>query len=161
MQVHVDALQAAAGPVTVRPSSSAHVTRQPIRPRIVAEQVAGLGRRSGQSRTVTVPPVTAASARNGAALERSGSMTWSTGVTGPGATAQRFASASSTSTPCSRSIATVISMCGSDGTGLPSWRTSTPASYRAPASSSAETNCEDADASITTVPPRTDPGRAR
>ena len=30
------------------------------------------------------------------------------------------------STPCSRSIATVISMCGSDGTGLPSWRTSTP-----------------------------------
>ena len=112
---------------------------------------------SGQSRTVTVPPVTAASARNGAALERSGSMRWSQGLTGPGATAHRFASESSTSTPCSRSIATVISMCGRDGTGLPSWRTSTPASYRAPASSRAETNCEDADASITTVPPGTDP----
>ena len=83
---------------------------------------------AGQSRTVTVPPVTAASPRNGAALERSGSMTWSTGLTIPGATAQRLASLSSTSTPCSRSIATVMSMWGSEGTGLPSWRTSTPSS---------------------------------
>ncbi len=48
-------------------------------------------------------------------------------------------------------------MCGIDGTGLPSWRTSTPLSYVAPASSSAETNCEDADASITTCPPGTAP----
>ena len=84
-------------------------------------------------------------------------MRWSTGLIGPGATAQRLASESSTSTACSRSMATVMSMCGCDGTGLPSCRTSTPASYRAPASSRAETNCEDADASITTVPPGTEP----
>jgi hypothetical protein len=47
---------------------------------------------------------------------------------GPGATAHRLASLSSTSTPCSRSIATVMSMCGRDGIGLPSWRTSMPSS---------------------------------
>ena len=41
-------------------------------------------------------------------------------VIGPGETRQVFGSASSTSTPASRSIATVISMCGSDGTGFPS-----------------------------------------
>ena len=39
---------------------------------------------------------------------------------GPGVTAQRFASASSTATPRSRSIAIVISMWGSEGIGLPS-----------------------------------------
>ena len=83
---------------------------------------------AGQSRTETRPPVIAASARNGAALERSGSMTWSTGFTVPGSTAHRLASVSSTSTPCSRRIATVMSMWGSEGTGLPSWRTSTPSS---------------------------------
>ncbi len=84
-------------------------------------------------------------------------MVWSRAATGPGATAQRLASLSSTSTPWRRSRSTVMSMWGSEGTGLPSWRTSTPSSKRAPASSSAETNCEDAEASMTTRPPRTDP----
>ena len=77
--------------------------------------------------------------------------------TGPGATRHRFGSSSSTSTPCSRSACTVMSMCGRDGTGLPSWRTSTPSSYAAPASSSAETNWLEAEASMTTWPPRTEP----
>ena len=81
----------------------------------------------------------------------------SSAVTGPGATCQRLGSASSTSTPWRRSSAMVISMCGIDGTGLPSWRTSTPLSYLAPARRRAETNCEDADASITTCPPGTAP----
>ena len=49
-------------------------------------------------------------------------------------------------------------MCGRDGTGGPSWRTVTPSSYRAPASSSAETNWLDDDASITTSPPAHVPG---
>jgi hypothetical protein len=70
---------------------------------------------------VTSPPVTAAAARNTAALDRSGSTTQSRARIGPGATRQAFGSESSTSTPASRSIATVMSMCGSDGTGLPSW----------------------------------------
>ena len=48
-------------------------------------------------------------------------------------------------------------MCGCEGTGGPSWRTSTPSSYAAPESSSAETNWLEAEASITTVPPRTRP----
>ncbi len=63
----------------------------------------------------------------------------------------------STSTPCSRRQATVIATWGSEGMGGPSWRTLMPASYDAPASSSAETNWLDADASITTDPPRTLP----
>ena len=54
-------------------------------------------------------------------------------------------------------MATVISTWGSEGTGLPSCRRSSPCSNRAPASSSPETNCEDADASMTTRPPRTVP----
>ena len=73
--------------------------------------------------------MTAARARKGAALERSGSMTVSSAVTGPGATRQRLGSASSTSTPWRRSSETVISMCGIDGTGLPSCSRSTPLSY--------------------------------
>ena len=44
-------------------------------------------------------------------------------------------------------------MCGSLGTGVPSWCTTTPWSNRAPASSSAETNCELAEASTVTAPP--------
>ncbi len=51
-----------------------------------------------------------------------------------------------------------MSMCGSEGTGLPSCRTSTPSSYRAPASSSAEMNWLDADASMVTAPPRAGAG---
>src|SRR3712207_8308071 len=43
---------------------------------------------AGQSRTVTRPPVTSAAARNGAALERSGSSTSSRAATGPGETRQ-------------------------------------------------------------------------
>ena len=52
-------------------------------------------------------------------------------------------------------------MWGRDGTGLPSCRTSTPTSYRAPASSSAETNWLDADASIVTDAAATTPRAAQ
>ena len=38
---------------------------------------------------------------------------------GPGATRHVFGSVSSTSTPALRSMSTVISMCGMEGTGLP------------------------------------------
>ena len=48
-------------------------------------------------------------------------------------------------------------MCGSDGTGGPSWCTSMPRSNRAAASSSPETSCDEPEASSVTAPPRTDP----
>jgi hypothetical protein len=114
-------------PVTARPPST-NATVHPIRVRMSRSASPAWVVRSGQSRTVTVPPETAASARNGAALERSGSIARSTAWTGPGRTFQRSFSESLTLMPCSRSIATVISMWGSDGTGGPSWRTSTPSS---------------------------------
>ena len=57
------------------------------------------------------------------ALDRSGSMVRSTAAIGPGWTRQVFArpvsAGVSTCTPLSRSIATVMSMCGMDGTGGP------------------------------------------
>ena len=108
--------------------TSTMATSQPIRARISRSASPACVVLVGQSRTVTVPPLSAASARNGAALERSGSIRWSTARTGPGATDQRFGEESSTSTPCVRSIAVVMSMWGCEGTGLPSWRTSTPCS---------------------------------
>ena len=52
---------------------------------------------------------------------------------------------------------TVIAMCGADGTGGPSCRTSMPSSNRGAASSRPETSCEEPEASSTTVPPRTAP----
>ena len=52
---------------------------------------------------------------------------------------------------------TVIAMCGAEGTGGPSCRTSMPSSNRGAASSRPDTSCEDPEASSTTVPPRTAP----
>ncbi len=54
---------------------------------------------AGQSGTVTAPPVTSAAARNGAALDRSGSTSTSRPRTGPGATCQTSRDGVSTSTP--------------------------------------------------------------
>ena len=51
----------------------------------------------------------------------------------------------------------VISMCGSDGTGGPACRTSTPAVNRGAASSSPETSCDDPEASSVTGAARTEP----
>ena len=94
----------------------------------------------GQSLIVTVPPVTTAAARNGAALTTSGSTASVPGLIGPGWTRQVSAAspplpgwsrpvlAVSTSAPAARSIWTVISMCGAEGTRGPRWRTSTPLS---------------------------------
>ncbi len=87
-------------------------------------------------------------------------MTQCRAAIGPGATRQRLAWASSTSTPASRSIATVIATCGADGTDSPVCTIVSPSVNAAPDSSSPETNCDDADASISTVPPATDAGAA-
>ena len=99
-----------------------------------------------------------AAIRNGAALDRSGSMVTSRAAIGPGATIHVPGVESSTSTPRSRRPCTVIAMCGSDGTGpSPMWRRCRPLSQRAPLSSRPETNCEDADESISTGPPAAPP----
>lgn len=82
---------------------------------------------SGQSGMVTLPPVTAAAARKGVALERSGSMAQSRAAMGPGWTDQVAADGSaSTVTPALRSMSTVMAMCGPEGTELPAWTTVMP-----------------------------------
>ena len=84
---------------------------------------------AGQPGTVTSPPVTAAAARNTAALDRSGSIDPVPGRdrAGRDPPGVRLVRRRPRRRPCAASR-TVISMCGSDGTGLPSWSTVTPLS---------------------------------
>src|SRR5690349_7740406 len=103
----------------------------------------------------TVPAVTAAAARNGTAFDRSGSTSQCRAATGPGATTQRLGVESSTDTPAWRSIVTDIATCGADGTDSPVCTTVSPSRNVAPDSNRPETNCEDAEASMWTVPPAT------
>ena len=97
VQVEVDPARGA-GPVTLSPASS-RATSAPIAREDVAQRVTGLGGRPASPRTVTCPPVAAASARNGAAFDRSGSIGRSRAAPGPGRPASGSASVSSTSTP--------------------------------------------------------------
>src|SRR4051812_40943734 len=141
-------------PDTCSPSD-VRVTSAPISASSRSSWAPGCVVTSGQSRTVTEPPVTRAAARKGAALERSGSTTTSRAPTGPGVTRQPR-SAALTSTPCARRVVTVMSTCGIEGTP-PVRERSRPSSKRAPESSSPETICEDSPASTTTAPPCTWP----
>ena len=59
----------------------------------------------------------------------------------------------STSTPASESIADVIAMCGADGRDVPVCTRVSPSVNAAPDSSSPETNWDDAEASMRTMPP--------
>ena len=111
----------------------------------------------GHPVTRTSPPLTTAAARNGTELDRSGSTIQCRAAIGPGETCQRSGTESSTSTPASRNIDTVIATCGADGTGSPVCTIVSPSAKAAPESSRPDTNCEEPDASISTVPPRTDP----
>ena len=111
----------------------------------------------GQPLMRTVPPVTTAAAANGTALDRSGSIAQSWAATRPGATRHRFTSVSSTAIPASSSIAAVIAICGAEGTEVPVCTTVSPSSNAAPHSSSPETNCEEDEASMCTVPPGAPP----
>src|SRR3954449_7875371 len=100
---------------------------------------------SGHPAMRTVPALTTAAARNGTALDRSGSIAQWRAATGPGRTVQRFGVASSTGTPASRSIDTVIATCGADGTESPVCTTVKPSSNVEPASSRPETNWDEDD----------------
>ena len=111
----------------------------------------------GQCGTVTAPPVTSAAARNGAALDRSGSITWSGRSSLPGVTSQRRSDTVSTMPPADCTAVTVICTCGKDGSGPPTCRISAPWSNRGAASNSAETNCEDAEKSSSSTPPGSPP----
>ena len=87
------------------------------------------------------------------ALDRSGSIRQVRPLIGPAGTVHSLARLVSTVTPASASMAMVISICGMLGSFPPVWRTVIPLLNRAPASSKPETNWEDPEASISTVPP--------
>ena len=117
VQVDVDAVAASPVPVTVRPVAVEASRRRPSRRGCRAARRRPGWSCCGQPRHGHRAAGDAARRRGtGAALDRSGS-TWHVerADSGPARPASVLASPSSTSTPASRSIATVISMCGSDG----------------------------------------------
>ena len=105
-----------------------------------------------------LPPQTMAIDKNGDAFERSGSITKSFPWSTPALTLQVCAAGSTvTSAPKSRSIATVISMCGIDGSAPPRCVTVIPSSILGATRRSADRNWLDALASIVSAPPLTFP----
>src|SRR5256885_2344428 len=100
----------------------------------------------GQPVTLTMPPLTTAADRNGTALDRSGSISQCRAATGPGETRHQLARLSSTCTPASRSIDTVIAMCGAEGSDSPVCTIVSPSVNAAPDNSRPDTNWDDADA---------------
>jgi hypothetical protein len=143
-------------PVTVR-TPSRRLTPAPISARMLRQRSPTCCVSSGQSGIRTVPPEARAAARNGPALDRSCSICWSKARMGPGATNQWFGTESSTATPAPRRTATVMLMWSRLGTGLPTCSRCSPSVNRAPTNSRAETNCDEALASMTRWPPRTSP----
>ena len=107
---------------------------------------------AGQWGTLTRPPATRAAARKGPALDRSGSIATCPPRGRPGWTRQVRSpspapgAGSSTAMPRSRSVATVMATCVSEGTG-PVGVSSRPLGRRAPRSRRAETNWEEAEPS--------------
>ena len=123
----------------------------------------------GQCGTRTSPPAISAAARNGPALDRSGSIVTSPPAGRAGWTIHVRASSSapspgsSTGTPRSRRQAAVMAMCGREGT-RPVGVTASPPGSRAPTSSSADRSWEDSEASTPTrcgVPGAGSQGRRR
>ena len=150
-------------PETVIPSAPAS-HRAPIRASTSRIGPAACRLSRGQPGTVSVPPVTSAAARNGPALDRSGSTVTDPRSSRPGRTCQPSGRPAAvpdlvwvTSAPAAWSMRTVMAMCGAEGTGGPSCRISMPSSNRGAASSSPEISCEEPDASRVTGPPRTRP----
>src|SRR5215216_214691 len=98
----------------------------------------------GHPVTLTMPPLTTAADRHGTALDRSGSMSQCRAAIGPGKTRHRLARLSSTSTPASLSIDTVIAMCGAEGTDSLVCTIVSPSMNAAPDNSRPDTNWDDA-----------------
>ena len=113
---------------------------------------------AGQPVMRTVPALTTAAAMNGTALDRSGSMCQCRAATTPGRTCQRLgvvvrrprrrlAGASPRSWRCAARTVVAGPVCC----------TIRPSVNDAPDSSRPDTNCDDAEASMSTAPPATDP----
>lgn len=147
-------------PVNSRPRSVSS-QEPPISVKISRSRSPGWVVRSGQSGMTTVPAVTRAAARKGWAFDRSGSIVRSRPSSAPGVTRHTLGSPPdsgvSTCAPTARSMSTVIRMCGMEGSEEPVWRTSTPWLKRGAESSSAETNWDEEEASISTGPPSRPP----
>ena len=128
--------------IVIPPAPNSH--RAPIRVSTSRIGPAACRLSAGQSGIVIVPAVTSAAARNGPALDRSGSTVTAPRSSRPGRTCHlsgRSACPSAvTSAPAARSMRTVMAMCGAEGTAGPSCRISAPASNRGAASSSPETS---------------------
>ena len=150
-QVDVDARAAGPRRVTVSPPCrSVDVGRPSARAGRAARRRPASCRRASRG-TVTRPPVTSAAARNGAALDRSGSTSDSRAAMHAGGDPPDVGLGRRRPRPASRSTSTVISMCGRDGTGCARrGAPRRPRVRRAPASSSPETNCEEPEASMVT-----------
>ena len=148
---------ACAARCTVRPSASSR-TDAPIAVRMPADRVTGL---IGPRRPVRDRDGSAGHRGRGQERGGVGQIGFDDGRPRrrPGRVrpATRSALPSSTRTPTDRRVCTVISMCGRDGTAAPSCTTRTPSVKDGAASSSPETNWDDALASIRTVPPRSAP----
>ena len=139
-------------------SPSASVTSPPRRGRSSRQASPAWVVAAGQWGTLTRPPATRAAARKGPALDRSGSITTSPPRGRPGWTRQVRSpspapgAGSSTAMPRSRSVATVMATCVSEGTG-PVGVSSRPPGRMAPRSRRAETNWEEAEPSTATRAP--------
>lgn len=109
-------------PANTRPYSVSS-QEPPISVKISRSRSPGWVVRAGQSGITTLPPVTSAAARNGCALERSGSTVRSRPSRAPGVTRQTFGSPPdsgvSTWAPTARSMSTVMRMCGREGSDPP------------------------------------------
>ena len=105
-------------PLKVSPRSS-RTTSAPIFCRIQTNSFPTWVVTAGQSGMVTEPPATMAAAKNGPALDRSGSICFMPPATGPGSTRQTVGSGWLTATPRSRRHCKVISMCGKLGSCSP------------------------------------------
>ncbi|SKV82668.1 Uncharacterised protein [Mycobacteroides abscessus subsp. abscessus] len=111
----------------------------------------------GQPVMRTVPPVASAGAMKANAFDKSGSIThWCAGI-GCGSIRQRPGTESSTAIPASRSIVTVMTTCGPEGSTSAVFTAVRPALNAAPESKRPETNWEEPEASTPTSPPCTWP----
>ena len=120
--------------------SDVNSTVPPMRVKISLSASPGCVVDRGQSRIVISPPLTSAIDMNGAALDKSGSITRSCPLSFPGSTRHCDGWESSTIAPNCRSIATVISICGCEGSVSPICFTVIPSRIAGPTSRRAETN---------------------
>ena len=121
-EVEVDAVDAAAAAGDGERAAAADDLVAPMSGRMLGEHRAGLRRvRRPAGDRRRVPPAIMAAARNGAALERSGSIATSLPRIGAGRDDPLAGRGRSTCTPRCASASIVMSMCGMLGSRSPAW----------------------------------------